>query len=58
MLKYIFDIFCKDITIGLCQLDDDKAKVNISYFKSIANRKNIISSFNDSVSIGQTVYHF
>ncbi|MBQ4122323.1 hypothetical protein IJD44_01165 [bacterium] len=58
MLKYIFDIFCKDTTVGLCHLGiyDEKNTISSQVDSSISSDY-ISSVFKDSISIGQIVYH-
>lgn len=58
MFKYLFDIFCKDTTIGLCQIEsDEKEPYSYSYIRSIANKDYISMMFKDSISIDQIAYH-
>lgn len=59
MLKYLFEIFCKDTKIGLCQIDADynSDSSSYSYFRSITNKHYISEIFKDSISIDQIAYH-
>ena len=57
MLKYIFDIFCKDTTIGLCQIEAKKSNLNKIFSNNFENVRKIDFSLKNNYSIGQTVYH-
>ena len=57
MLKYIFDIFCKDTTIGLCQIEGRRKNLKKVFSKGIQIANKIDFSYKNNYSIGQTVYH-
>ncbi len=58
MFRFLFDIFCKDTTIGLCQIEKKK---NIRIFKNkysniLFNNKDNSQYFFNSFTIDQTAY--
>lgn len=59
MFRYIIEIFCKDTTVGLCQLERNKTfrVFKNKYPDILFNSRYISSSFKNSFSIGQTAYH-
>lgn len=56
MLKYIFEIFCKDTTIGLCQIENSKKNFKKFFSSNVHKMNKIDFSFKNNYSIGQTVY--
>ena len=57
MLKYIFDIFCKDTVVGLCEIESRKKNFKKFFSNGVNNVKKVDFSFKNNYSIGQTVYH-
>lgn len=58
MLKYLFEIFCKETTVGLCSLEKDKNQPGSGFYSGlISYNKDTASVFRKSIAIGQTVYH-
>lgn len=59
MLKFFIEIFCKDTTIGLCEIEHKKISgIFKSKYPDIMFKNNYVkSAFQNSFTIGQTVYH-
>lgn len=57
MFKYIFDIFCKDTTIGLCQLEN---RTSFLFHKTTVPKQNSYKNstypFRTDFFIDQTAY--
>ena len=54
MFKYIFEIFCKDTTVGLCQIEKGKRKM---YTFSQNQYYKPYNPFSENFFIGQTACH-
>ena len=58
MFRYLIDIFCKDTTIGLCQIERNKKNriFKNKYSNTLFNKKYNNNYFFNSFTIDQTAY--
>ncbi len=60
MFMFLFDVFCKDTAIGLCQIEAKSSDILFrnNYDNRLFKSNYVKNNFENSFTIDQTLYHF